>query len=118
MLAELLTETGRLGQAEQILDLLKEQELEDVVTTAEPGSSAAIEPLKLSPAQQDAESALPDLEKKARVIEPCFENTLVTALDQALGIAAGAPLACFSQRNQANSPPDISLCHGPGSATS
>ncbi len=69
MLAELLVETGRLGQAEQILDLLKEQELEDVVTTAEPGSSAAIEPLKLSPAQQDAESALPDLEKKARVIE-------------------------------------------------
>jgi CHAT domain-containing protein/Tfp pilus assembly protein PilF len=69
MLAELLVETGRLGQAEQILDLLKEQELEDIVTTAEPGSSAAIEPLKLSPAQQDAESALPDLEKKARVIE-------------------------------------------------
>jgi CHAT domain-containing protein/Tfp pilus assembly protein PilF len=69
MLAELLVETGRLGQAEQILDLLKEQELEDVVTTAAPSSSAAIEPLKLSPAQQDAESALPDLEKKARVIE-------------------------------------------------
>jgi CHAT domain-containing protein/Tfp pilus assembly protein PilF len=69
MLAELLVETGRLGQAEQILDLLKEQELEDVVTTAEPGSSAAIEPLKLSPAQQDAEAALPDLEKKARAIE-------------------------------------------------
>jgi CHAT domain-containing protein/Tfp pilus assembly protein PilF len=69
MLAELLVETGRLGQAEQILDLLKEQELQDVVTTASPGSSAGIEPLKLSPAQQDAETALPDLEKKARVIE-------------------------------------------------
>jgi CHAT domain-containing protein/Tfp pilus assembly protein PilF len=69
MLAELLVETGRLGQAEQILDLLKEQELEDVVTTAEPGSSAAIEPLKLSPVQRDAESALPDLEQKAHVIE-------------------------------------------------
>ncbi|MGA2338920.1 MAG: tetratricopeptide repeat protein [Terracidiphilus sp.] len=69
MLAELLVETGRLGQAEQILDLLKEQELQDVVTTAAPGASAGIEPLKLSPAQQDAESALPDLEKKARVIE-------------------------------------------------
>ncbi len=69
MLAELLVETGRLGQAEQILDLLKEQEFQDVVTTAAPGSSAGIEPLKLSPAQQDAESALPDLEKKARVIE-------------------------------------------------
>ena len=69
MLAELLVEAGRLGQAEQILDLLKEQELQDVVATAEPGASAGIEPLKLSPAQQDAESALPDLEKKARVIE-------------------------------------------------
>ena len=60
---------GRVGQAEQILDLLKEQELQDVVTTAMPGSSAGIEPLKLSPVQQDAEDALPDLEKKARVIE-------------------------------------------------
>jgi CHAT domain-containing protein/Tfp pilus assembly protein PilF len=69
MLAELLVEAGRLGQAEQILDLLKEQELQDVVITAAPGSSAGIEPLKLSPAQQDAESALPDLEQKARVIE-------------------------------------------------
>lgn len=69
MLAELLVEAGRLGQAEQILDLLKEQELQDVVTTAAPGASAGIEPLKLSPAQQDAEMALPDLEQKARVIE-------------------------------------------------
>jgi CHAT domain-containing protein len=69
MLAELLVEAGRLGQAEQILDLLKEQELQDVVTTAAPSSSAGIEPLKLSPVQQDVETALPDLEQKARVIE-------------------------------------------------
>jgi CHAT domain-containing protein/Tfp pilus assembly protein PilF len=69
MLAELLVEAGRTGQAEQILDLLKEQELQDLVAGATPGSAAAIEPLKLSPAQQDAENALPDLEKKARVIE-------------------------------------------------
>ena len=69
MLAELLVEAGRAGQAEQILDLLKEQELQDVVATAAPGSSAGIEPLKLSPAQQDAEDALPDLEKRARAIE-------------------------------------------------
>jgi CHAT domain-containing protein/Tfp pilus assembly protein PilF len=69
MLAELLVEEGRLGQAEQILDLLKEQELEDVVTTATPGASAGIEPLALSPPQQDAETALPDLEQKARAIE-------------------------------------------------
>ncbi|MFZ1110312.1 MAG: tetratricopeptide repeat protein, partial [Rhodomicrobium sp.] len=69
MLAELLVETGRAGQAEQILDLLKEQELQDVVTTATPGSSAGIEPLTLSAAQQDAQDALPELEKKARAIE-------------------------------------------------
>ena len=69
MLAELLVEAGRAGQGERILDLLKEQELQDVVTTATPSSSADIEPLKLSPAQQDAEDALPDLEKKARAIE-------------------------------------------------
>ena len=69
MLAELLVETGRAGQAEQILDLLKEQELQDVVTTATSGSSAGIEPLTLSAAQQDAQDALPELEKKARAIE-------------------------------------------------
>ncbi len=80
MLAELLVETGRVGQAEQILDLLKEQELQDVVTTAVPGSSAGNEPLKLSLAQQDAEDALPDLEKKARVIE---ETSLAYAQIQA-----------------------------------
>ena len=80
MLAELLVEAGRLGQAEQILDLLKEQELKDLVAGAAPGTSANIEPLKLSPAQQKAESALPDLEKKARVIE---ESSLAYAQIQA-----------------------------------
>jgi CHAT domain-containing protein len=79
-LAELLVEAGRLGQAEQILDLLKEQELKDLVPGAAPGASSAIEPFKLSPAQQKAESALPDLEKKARVIE---ESSLAYAQIQA-----------------------------------
>ena len=69
MLAELLVEAGRLGEAEQILDLLKEQELKDLVPNAAPGAAAKFEPMKLSPAQQDAEKALPDLEKKARAIE-------------------------------------------------
>jgi len=69
LLAGLLIGAGRLGQAEQILDLLKEQELQDLVASANPGASSGIEPLKLSPAQQDAENALPDLEKKARIIE-------------------------------------------------
>ena len=47
---------------------------------AAPGASAGIEPLKLSPAQQNAESALPDLEKKARTIE---ESSLAYAQLQA-----------------------------------
>jgi len=69
MLAELLLEAGRLGEAEQILDLLKEQELKDLVAGAGQNSGAGFEPIALSPAQQKAESALPDLEKKARTIE-------------------------------------------------
>jgi CHAT domain-containing protein len=69
MLAELLIESGRLGQAEQILDLLKEQEFKDLVAGASSATASGVEPLKLSPAQQDAESALPALEKKARDIE-------------------------------------------------
>jgi CHAT domain-containing protein len=69
MLAELLVEAGRFGEAEQILDLLKEQELKDLVAGASANGGAGIEPIALSPAQQKAESALPDLEKKARTIE-------------------------------------------------
>ncbi len=67
-LAELLVEAGRLGDAEQILDLLKEQELKDLVPGSGPGAGA-IETPKLSPVQQEIESLLPDLEKKARDIE-------------------------------------------------
>jgi CHAT domain-containing protein len=69
MLAELLVEAGRLGEAEQILDLLKEQELKDLVAGASANAGTGFEPIALSPAQQEAESALPDLEKKARTIE-------------------------------------------------
>jgi len=66
-LAELLVEAGRLGDAEQILDLLKEQELNDLAPGAGPG--AGIAPIKPSPAQQKVEALLPDLEKTARDIE-------------------------------------------------
>src|SRR5208337_4032199 len=69
MLAELLVEAGRLGEAEQILDLLKEQELKDLVAGASANAGADFKPIELSPAQQKAASALPDLEKKARTIE-------------------------------------------------
>jgi CHAT domain-containing protein len=68
-LAELLVEVGRLGDAEQILDLLKEQELNDLAPGSAPGPGTAIGPLKPSPVQQKVESLLPDLEKKARDIE-------------------------------------------------
>ena len=68
-LAELLIETGRLGQAEQILDLVKEQEFKDLVTGAASTAAPSAESLKLSPAQQQAESQLPDLELKAQALE-------------------------------------------------
>jgi CHAT domain-containing protein/tetratricopeptide (TPR) repeat protein len=67
-LAELLIQAERLGEAEQILDLLKEQELNDLVPGSGPGAGAIQTP-KLSPVQQEIESMLPDLEKKARDIE-------------------------------------------------
>jgi CHAT domain-containing protein len=67
-LAELLIEAGRLGEAEQVLDLLKEQELKDIVPGAAPDASAKLEPLKLTAAEQKAESELPALEKMARSI--------------------------------------------------
>ena len=69
MLAELLVQAGRLGEAEHILDLLKEQELKDVVTGASSSDAASIGPLTLSPAQQKVESQLPVLETQARAIE-------------------------------------------------
>jgi CHAT domain-containing protein len=80
MLAELLVEAGRLGEAEQILDLLKEQELKDLVAGAAQNGGAGLEPIQLSPAQQKAQDALPDLEKKARTIE---EDSLAYAQIQA-----------------------------------
>ena len=67
-LAELLVEAGRLGDAEQILDLLKEQEFKDLVSGVS-GAGNAIEMIELSPVQQKVESLLPDLEKKAHEIE-------------------------------------------------
>ena len=63
-LAELLVEAGRLGEAEQVLDLLKEQELKEVVRGASENAAGA-EPLKLNGAQQKAESDLEAAEKLA-----------------------------------------------------
>ena len=72
VLAELLVQAGRLGEAEQILDLLKEQELKDVVRGADAG--AKFEPLKFTTSQQHVHDQLPTLEKMARAItELCID---------------------------------------------
>jgi len=80
VLAELLIEAGRLREAEQVLDLLKEQELKDIVRGAAPNTAAKVEPLKLTAAQQKAESELPALEKMARaVVELSIEYAVLQA---------------------------------------
>jgi CHAT domain-containing protein len=66
ILAELLVQAGRLGEAEQILDLLKEQELKDIVRGASPNAPPREEPIRLSVAQQQAQSAL-DAEQKQTI---------------------------------------------------
>ena len=80
ILAELLIEAGRLGEAEQILDMLKEQELKDVVRGASSGAAAQIEPLKLTTAQLKAQSTLAALEQKAQAFEGvCVEVAVLQA---------------------------------------
>ena len=69
VLAELLIEAGRLGEAEQILDLLKEQELKDIVRGAAPDAARKVEPLKLTTAEQKAQSEMAELEKMAVAFE-------------------------------------------------
>ncbi len=69
ILAELLVETGRLGEAEQVLDLLKEQELKDVVRGAAPDAAAKVEPLRLSDAQQKAQGELDSQQQKTIALE-------------------------------------------------
>jgi len=69
VLAELLIQAGRLGEAEEILDLLKEQELSDVVRGETSDAAARIEPLKLVAAQQKAQGDMAQLEKMALAFE-------------------------------------------------
>jgi CHAT domain-containing protein len=64
-LAELLVQADRLGEAEQVLDLLKEQELKEVVRGASPDAAAKLEPLRLTAAQQSAQGDLAVPEKAA-----------------------------------------------------
>jgi tetratricopeptide (TPR) repeat protein len=64
-LAELLVQTDRLSEAEQVLDLLKEQELKEVVRGAASNDATRVEPLKLNAAQQRAQGELDTPEKEA-----------------------------------------------------
>lgn len=64
-LAELLVQTGRLGEAEQVLDLLKEQELKEVIHGAAPLTAANITLLEIAAAHQQALEQLAIPEKKA-----------------------------------------------------
>lgn len=67
-LAELLVQSDRLGEAEQVLDLLKEQELKEVVRGAANGAAAKVEPIKLTAAHQNAQSELALPEKTAEAL--------------------------------------------------
>lgn len=79
-LAELLIGAGRLGEAEQVLDLLKEQELRDLVRGADPDAATKFEPLKFTAAELKAESGLPALETMARaVLELSIEEAVLEA---------------------------------------
>jgi CHAT domain-containing protein len=51
-------QADRLGEAEQVLDLLKEQELKEVVRGAADDAEAKVEPLQLTNAQQKAQGDL------------------------------------------------------------
>ena len=64
-LAELLVQADRLGEAERVLDLLKEQELKEVVRGAGESPPAKTEPLALSSAQTAARTELATPEKTA-----------------------------------------------------
>ena len=58
ILAELLVEDDRLGAAEQVLDLLKEQELREVVRGVADSATAKVQPVALTSAEQKAEGGL------------------------------------------------------------
>jgi CHAT domain-containing protein/tetratricopeptide (TPR) repeat protein len=65
MLAELLLEANRLGEAEQVMDLLKEQELQEVVLATADHPDAHASPLNLTRAEHDVETDLAAHEQAA-----------------------------------------------------
>jgi CHAT domain-containing protein/tetratricopeptide (TPR) repeat protein len=65
ILAELLLQGNRLGEAEQVLDLLKEQELQEVVIGATDHPDLHATPLNLTPSEQQVEADLTAHEQSA-----------------------------------------------------
>lgn len=80
ILAELLIETGELGEAEEILDMLKEQELSDIVRGAGSEVASMATPLKVGAAQLKAQSEMAELEKK---LQPLHQLSVEAAELQA-----------------------------------
>ncbi len=64
-LAELLVQTDHLGEAERVLDLLKEEELKEVVRGRADDPTAKAKPLPLTTAQQKAQNDLAAPEQTA-----------------------------------------------------
>ncbi|MFZ2024126.1 MAG: CHAT domain-containing protein [Terracidiphilus sp.] len=92
ILAELLVETGRLGEAEQILDLLKEQELKDVVRDTAPDRAPKLASLSLTPVQERAQSAMVALKDPALTFEQQSEEAAALEEKTALTPAEDARL--------------------------
>ena len=67
-LAELLIQMDRLGEAEHVLDLLKEQEFKEVVRGAPDDAAAKVAPVQLTAAQQKAQIDLNMPEETARTL--------------------------------------------------
>jgi CHAT domain-containing protein/Tfp pilus assembly protein PilF len=81
-LAETLVQLDLLGRAEQVLDMLKEQELQEVVRGESPDSGSKLQPLSLTHAQQKAEGVMPSVEAKADALVE-LSVTLRTLLEKA-----------------------------------
>lgn len=82
ILAELLLQTDQLDEAEHILDLLKEEELKEVVRGAASDAAAKQQSLPLTAAQQKAQDSLAAPEKTAAGLTSiCMEYAALLAKD-------------------------------------
>jgi CHAT domain-containing protein/Tfp pilus assembly protein PilF len=100
-LAELLVQTDRLGEAEKVLDLLKEQELKEVVRGSVNDATSKIEQLKLTTAQEKAQSELSIPEKEALALTVVSEEYATLRAKQALTAADDARLKVLEAQIEA-----------------